>query len=51
TYNYPQNRVSDYRINPTLYRLEYIMNDGIFDEIIDPLIADYQTKLMEMSDI
>ncbi|AXH08603.1 peptide chain release factor 1 [Malaciobacter halophilus] len=51
TYNYPQNRVSDHRINLTLYRLEYIMNDGLFDEIIDPLIADYQTKLMEMSDI
>lgn len=51
TYNYPQNRVSDHRINLTLYRLEYIMNDGLFDEIIDPLIADYQSKLMETSDV
>lgn len=47
TYNYPQNRVSDHRINLTLYRLDYIMNDGLFDEIIDPLIADHQAKLIE----
>jgi len=47
TYNYPQNRVSDHRINLTLYRLDYIMNDGLFDEVIDPLIADYQSRLIE----
>ncbi|QDF27792.1 peptide chain release factor 1 [Halarcobacter anaerophilus] len=47
TYNYPQNRVSDHRINLTLYRLDYIMNDGLFDEIIDPLIADHQARLIE----
>ncbi len=47
TYNYPQNRVSDHRINLTLYRLDYIMNDGLFDEVIDPLITDHQTKLIE----
>ncbi len=47
TYNYPQNRVSDHRINLTLYRLDYIMNDGLFDEIIDPLITDHQAKLIE----
>jgi len=47
TYNYPQGRVSDHRINLTLYRLDAIMNDGFFDEIIDPLITDYQTKLIE----
>ncbi len=47
TYNYPQNRVSDHRINLTLYRLDYIMNDGLFDEVIDPLIADYQAKIIE----
>ncbi|MFV0562271.1 peptide chain release factor 1 [Malaciobacter mytili] len=51
TYNYPQNRITDHRINLTLYRLEYIMNDGLFDEIIDPLIADHQAKLMEMSEV
>merc|ERR1711879_464114 len=47
TYNYPQNRVSDHRINLTLYRLDYIMNDGLFDEVIDPLIADHQARLIE----
>ena len=47
TYNYPQNRVSDHRINLTLYRLDYIMNDGLFDEVIDPLITDHQSKLIE----
>ncbi len=48
TYNYPQNRISDHRINLTLYRLDYIMNDGLFDEVIDPLIADHQSKLIEV---
>ena len=44
TYNYPQNRISDHRINLTLYRLDAIMAGGLFDEIIDPLIADYQAS-------
>lgn len=43
TYNYPQNRISDHRINLTLYRLDAIMEAGLFDEIIDPLIAHYQS--------
>lgn len=47
TYNYPQGRISDHRINLTLYRLDAIMNDGLFDEVIDPLIADHQAKLIE----
>jgi peptide chain release factor 1 len=47
TYNYPQNRISDHRINLTLYRLSEIMGGGLFDEIIDPLIADYQSRSME----
>lgn len=46
TYNYPQNRISDHRINLTLYRLDAIMSSGLFDEIIDPLIASYQAKIM-----
>ncbi len=49
TYNYPQNRISDHRINLTLYRLDYIMNDGLFDEVVDPLIADHQARIMEAS--
>ena len=51
TYNYPQGRVSDHRINLTLYRLEPIMNDGLLNEIIDPLIADHQARLMEVSGV
>jgi len=47
TYNYPQNRISDHRINLTLYRLNEVMTGGLFDEIIDPLIADAQAKSME----
>jgi peptide chain release factor 1 len=47
TYNYPQNRISDHRINLTLYRLNEIMSGGLFDEIIEPLIADYQAKIVE----
>ncbi|RXK05755.1 peptide chain release factor 1 [Halarcobacter bivalviorum] len=47
TYNYPQGRISDHRINLTLYRLDAIMNDGLFDEVIDPLIADHQARLIE----
>ena len=49
TYNYPQNRISDHRINLTLYRLDAIMATGSFDEIIDPLIADYQAKAVEQA--
>jgi len=45
TYNYPQGRVSDHRINLTLYRLESILN-GDIDEIIDALImADKARRL------
>ncbi len=41
TYNFPQGRVTDHRINLTLYKLDEIL-DGNLDEIIDPLIAEYQ---------
>jgi peptide chain release factor 1 len=49
TYNYPQGRISDHRINLTLYRLDAIMNDGLLEEVVDPLIADHQAKLIESS--
>jgi peptide chain release factor 1 len=51
TYNYPQGRISDHRINLTLYRLDVIMNDGLLNEIIYPLITDHQSRLMEMSGV
>ncbi len=41
TYNFPQGRVTDHRINLTLYKLDEIL-EGNLDEIIDPLIAEYQ---------
>ena len=45
TYNYPQSRVTDHRINLTLYRLERIM-EGELDEIIDALhLADRSDKM------
>lgn len=47
TYNYPQNRISDHRIGLTLYRLSEIMHGGLLDEIIEPLIADHQAKIVE----
>jgi peptide chain release factor 1 len=46
TYNYPQGRVSDHRINLTLYKLEAILM-GRLDEVINPLILHYQTELMK----
>lgn len=45
TYNYPQGRVSDHRINLTLYKIESILN-GDLDELIDALVtADTAEKL------
>ena len=45
TYNFPQGRVTDHRINLTLYKLEQILN-GALDELIDSLItADQSAKL------
>ncbi|MDG6898027.1 peptide chain release factor 1 [Actinobacillus delphinicola] len=41
TYNYPQGRVTDHRINLTLYRLDEIMN-GKIDDLIQPIITEYQ---------
>src|SRR5262249_59305093 len=48
TYNFPQNRVTDHRINLTLYKIERVMA-GELDEIIEALIADDQaTRLAEL---
>ncbi|MEM8881915.1 MAG: peptide chain release factor 1 [Pseudomonadota bacterium] len=49
TYNFPQGRMTDHRINLTLYKLDQVMA-GDLDEIIDALIADDQAaKLAEMA--
>jgi len=46
TYNFPQGRVSDHRINMTLYRLDDIMQ-GDIDEIIDALVTHHQAQALE----
>ena len=43
TYNYPQNRVTDHRVNLTLYKLEDIMT-GQLDQVIAPLIQEYHAE-------
>ena len=45
TYNYPQGRVSDHRINLTLYKIDSIM-DGDLGEIIDALATEHQAELL-----
>ncbi|MEY8765956.1 MULTISPECIES: peptide chain release factor 1 [Francisella] len=50
TYNYPQGRVTDHRINLTLYKLDEVM-EGSLDSIIQPLILEHQADLLAtMSD-
>ncbi len=41
TYNFPQGRVTDHRINLTLYKLDRMM-EGEIDEVVDALVADFQ---------
>jgi peptide chain release factor 1 len=41
TYNYPQGRVTDHRVNLTLYRLEAVL-DGDLDQLLEPLASEYQ---------
>ena len=44
TYNYPQGRVTDHRINLTLYKLEEVVSGHALDEIIEALIAEHQAE-------
>jgi peptide chain release factor 1 len=45
TYNFPQGRITDHRINLTLYKLDRVM-EGELDEVVDALTQDFQTKLL-----
>ena len=45
TYNYPQGRVTDHRINLTLYKLDEVM-EGALDNVIQPLIQEHQADLL-----
>ena len=46
TYNFPQNRVTDHRINLTLYKLDQVVVGDALDEVIEPLIAEEQAALL-----
>ncbi len=45
TYNYPQGRVSDHRINLTVYKLDELM-EGSMDMVVQPLIQEHQAELL-----
>ncbi|WP_295686768.1 peptide chain release factor-like protein, partial [uncultured Nevskia sp.] len=45
TYNFPQGRVTDHRINLTLYQLDRVIA-GELDGVIKPLLAEHQAELM-----
>lgn len=47
TYNYPQGRISDHRINLTLYKLSEIV-EGDLDQVIEPLINEYQADQLAL---
>ncbi|MEE8532057.1 MAG: peptide chain release factor 1 [Alphaproteobacteria bacterium] len=44
TYNFPQNRVTDHRINLTLYKLEQVMSGEALDELTEALMAEDQAR-------
>ena len=46
TYNFPQGRVSDHRIDLTLYKLPQVIEGEALDEIIDALVAEHQAELL-----
>ncbi|KAF8818833.1 peptide chain release factor 1 [Rickettsia endosymbiont of Cardiosporidium cionae] len=50
TYNFPQGRVSDHRINLTLYKIDEIVKNGNLDEIIDCLATEDQIKKISSLD-
>jgi len=50
TYNFPQLRVTDHRINLTCYKLNEIINSGDLDDIIQPLIREHQADLLAAVD-
>jgi peptide chain release factor 1 len=51
TYNYPQGRVSDHRINLTLYKLPQILEGEALGEIVDALVAEHQAAQLASEDV
>ncbi|MDD9329656.1 MAG: peptide chain release factor-like protein, partial [Bartonella sp.] len=49
TYNFPQGRITDHRINLTLYKLDRVM-EGDLNELINALISNHQTTLLTEMD-
>ena len=50
TYNFPQGRVTDHRINLTLYKIDKVMSGEALDEVVDALISqDQAERLAELS--
>ena len=49
TYNFPQGRVSDHRINMTSYQIDSIVNDGKLDEFIDALTAEDEARRLSIN--
>jgi peptide chain release factor 1 len=50
TYNYPQGRISDHRINLTLYKLPQILEGEALGEVIDALVQEHQAELLAAED-
>jgi peptide chain release factor 1 len=50
TYNFPQGRVTDHRINLTLYSLDEVLSGAALDEVIDALATDEQSRLLADAD-
>ena len=50
TYNFPQARLTDHRINLTLYKLDKVMTGEALDEIIDALTTEHQAALLAAQD-
>jgi peptide chain release factor 1 len=50
TYNFPQGRVTDHRINLTLYKLDKVMTGEALDEVIDALVTHHQAKQLAASE-
>jgi peptide chain release factor 1 len=50
TYNFPQGRVTDHRINLTLHKLDLVLDGSALDELIDALVTDHQASQLAAAD-
>ncbi|MCB1556657.1 MAG: peptide chain release factor 1 [Alphaproteobacteria bacterium] len=51
TYNFPQSRITDHRVNLTLYKLDEVLSGEALDEVIDQLIAEDQAERLAELDV